>query len=214
MTKYEDIRDSLQDNDVVLFKGKGLASSIISHVCDDSYSHCGFIMIDSGRVMLCESTTFTAGKKEEKPTPYSMQFKGVRLVPFSDVLKYYNGEIVIRRLICKRTETMLEQLRSYVSENLGKRYENNLIELMESADKKIDWYSQSNNSYSTIFCSENLAGAWKLFNWSLLPDWIPSNQYAPYEYAENGLVDKILKDRFDNVWHYEPIRLDNEIRIK
>jgi hypothetical protein len=86
---------------------------------------------------------------------------------------------------------------------------------MESADKKINWYAQDNNKAdASIFCSENLARAWKLPLWSLLPKWIPADQYAPFEFREGQLVDKILEDRFNNVHLFKNIYLDVTIRLK
>jgi hypothetical protein len=196
---YEQIRPLLDNGDLVLFRGSGLISTLILWFCSifnrfkfTKFSHIGFVVVDSGRVMLFESTTLTykisASIAYETDKYYEREpltQKGVRLVPLSELIKLYNGQIWIRRLITPRTPLMIEQMNQYISVNLGKPYEKHIIELMGSVADDVDWYKEQNNT--DMFCSELVAGLYK--RWSMLPPSIPSNEYKPDNFAENDLVD-------------------------
>ena len=61
ITDYEDIRDTLNNGDLVLFRGRGLISTLIMWFCSlfnglkpAKYSHIGFVVKSAGRVMLCD----------------------------------------------------------------------------------------------------------------------------------------------------------------
>lgn len=204
MIDYEKIRPDLRTGDKVLFRGGGIPSTAILWFCSifrgfkfTRWSHIGHIIIDSDRVLLSESTTLIAGKESNDPN--TIQFKGVRLVPFSEVIKIYKGQIGIRRLFCTRTPEMLHKSQLYTAKHLGKKYEKHLIELVGSAIDGVDWYKKTNNTY--LFCSEYTAGL--DIEWDLLDP--PANEYTPDDYGIGGYVDNNLK---------HSARLGEVLRIK
>ncbi len=205
ITDYDEIRPELQSGDIVLFRGKGIVSTLILWFCSlfnklkpTKYSHIGFVVVNCGRVMLCESTTFTYENSV-------LTQKGVRLVPLSQVLILYPGEIYIRRLTgFIRTNSRyyrILDMENYIIKTIGKPYEKDLLELMGSAGAK-DWQGANNNA--DFFCSELVAGLYKV--WRLLPLDIAARSYSPDEFRQGGKVDNLIK--------YVKASLGNEIRIK
>ena len=206
IVSYDDVRPKLQSGDLCLFRGKGLASRVILWFCSIfskfkpiTFSHIGFIVTDKDRVMLCESTTLTF--KRTSDDGYAK--RGVRLVPLSQLVIMYPGEICVRQLTATRTSRMLEQLNAYVSVHLGKPYEKHLTELMGSAWNN-DWYKGNDND--SFFCSELVAGLYKI--WGLLPDAYAADKYSPEAFTDGGLVD------FKITTSGQHAKLEPRIRIK
>ena len=190
ITNYDDIRPKLKSGDVVLFRGKGLASRAILWFCSIfskfkpiTFSHIGFIVTDKNRVLLCESTTLTY-----KQTAYDgYARRGVRLVPLSQLLIMYPGEICVRQLSMVKPPVMKKRLNAYVAANLNKPYEKHLTELMGSASNN-NWHK--GNDDDSLFCSELVAGLYKI--WGLLPADVPADKYSPEEFTDGGLVDSLI----------------------
>ena len=187
---YDNVRPKLQNGDICLFRGKGIMSrailwfcSIFSRFKPITFSHIGFIVIDKDRVMLCESTTL----RYKNTADISYTKRGVRLVPLSQLVIMYPGEICIRQLTCVRTDKMLLDLGLFVAHNLNKPYEQHLTELMGSAMNN-NWYK--GNDDDSLFCSELVAGLYK--QWGLLPANVPADHYSPEDFTDNGVVDNAM----------------------
>ncbi len=50
--RYEDVRDRVQDGDVLLFDGRQVLSSLVKRLTNGRYSHCGIVLTWNGRRML------------------------------------------------------------------------------------------------------------------------------------------------------------------
>lgn len=195
---YDTLRPLLRTGDVVLFRGKGRVSRWIRWWCSilrglkvTWASHVGVVVIDSGRLMLFESTSIRGG------------VKGVRLIPLSDALAEYDGDIRVRRLMIARDTIFERQVKNFVTEKIGRPYEKSLLELMRSA-----WTIDRNkeNTPDSLFCSELVALLYQRVG--LLPWPNPSaNNYTPEDFRLGGKVDRYLK------YTDEPACLSHEIDV-
>src|SRR4030095_2058125 len=94
---YNDIRDQLRTGDLVLFSGKSAVSNIIKLFSGGKWSHVGMVLIMEEfdrMVLLWESTTLSNIPDIETQTPT----KGVQLLPLSQRVATYQGEITVHRL--------------------------------------------------------------------------------------------------------------------
>jgi hypothetical protein len=200
-TTYEKIRPFLQTGDSVFFRGKGFVSDFIAFFC--KWSHYGKIIRRGDRVLLLEATTLVYGKHNDNPTPYSSRFKGVRLLPFSKVLKEYNGRIGIRRLSMIRTGYYDTLAEDFIKREIGKPYERHAIELVSCQIDNVDWYKKIDNA--DRFCLE-LGAAFDM-NWKILSSYTPANEYSFADYLEGGYVDEHLMFNFGNDVKYLPMEM-------
>lgn len=182
---YEEIRGQLQTGDVVLFKGKGWISWLIEKWCSlvscgkrVKSSHVGWLWVERGRVLLHESTMIRGG------------FKGVRLIPFSEVVETYSGRIWIRHLQTKRTPSFMKKFKAFVSETLGKPYEEDPFQLIRSC-----WFftRSKKEDKKSYFCSELVAAGFKELG--LICTEAASNDFAPYEFEQGSKIDSLLAQK-------------------
>jgi len=197
---YIKVRDSLQSGDIALFRGRGLISLMVLWISslgrwfkNTRFSHIGMIIVDSGRVMILESTTLN-GKN------------GVQLNPLSEVLQTYTGAVFIRRLCCNRDEHFYDVLTKTTAELLGRPYEKNLIELMGAAAEIFHIFDGHKSNLSSVFCSELVTEIFR--RWGFLPQSVPPNEYSPQDYDFKGKVDSQLQ------YSDEPVCLSNIVKIK
>ncbi len=183
--KYSKYREIAKTGDVVLFHGKGRISrwirwfiSFCNWLKKTWASHLGTVIVSNGRVMLLESTSIKGG------------FKGVRLVPLSEAIPFYDGKIKIRQLKCKRDEKFYKTVDKFIADTLGKLYEKNIGELMGSAWD--GWLTGHNKpDFKYYFCSELVAHLFQELR--LLTFFPPANEYTPEDFRLGGLIDGIMK---------------------
>jgi hypothetical protein len=115
--------------------------------------------------------------------------KGVQLVPLSDRINNYSGEIAIRQLQnYKLTNNDIIKLMSLRKELADRPYEKNIIELIKSAYDGLGGHNVED--LSSIFCSELIAETYQTIN--LLSENKPSNEYTPADFSEKRNL-KLLK---------------------
>jgi hypothetical protein len=194
--KYSEIRPKLKTGDIILFSGKGGASqwikwfcSLFNHFKKTKYSHIGMLVVESNWVTLFESTLQDAAK-------------GVQLVPFSHVVKTYNGRLFVRQICPALDDVQTLDLFRFIRSNIGKPYEKHIIELMRSV---IDILPSQRENDTDFFCSELMASVFQM--WRYLPEKPPANEYMPQDFALGGIIDIRLK------YSENPICLGKEIRI-
>ena len=131
-TSYTAIRNELKTGDLVLFSGKGAFSDIIKYGTLSKWSHIGMILRipEYDFLTVWESTTLSDVVDLESGTPR----KGVQLVPLSDRVQKYSGDISVRKLQgAELPVNSLEDLMELRKELKGKRYERSKMELFRSA---------------------------------------------------------------------------------
>lgn len=184
---YLDIRNDLVTGDLVLFSGDSPVSVAIKFTTFSKWSHVGLVYCipEHNLVMLWESTTLS--KIKDMTTGTLM--KGVQLVPLSERIRTYRGDVGIRRLIKPLNSSQVELLAELRHEFKGRPYEESRIELAMSA-----FPGQGVEDLSSLFCSELVAEAMEHID--LIPDTRASNKYVPGDFAggREPDVDKMYRD--------------------
>lgn len=183
MPAYEDIRSQLKTGDLVLFSGKSAISNIIKLFSGGKWSHVGMVLrlpeLDDA-VLLWESTTLSDIEDVETNLPT----KGVQLIPLSQRIAGYAGEVTVRHLNKELTEPMHIELGKKRSALSRCPYEKSEIELIKAAWDGFGGAS-CGEDLSSVFCSELVAEAYQ--SMGLLdeyPDGQPSNEYTPIDFSE------------------------------
>lgn len=192
MASYTSIRDSLKTGDLVIFSGKSALSSIIKLFSGGKWSHVGMVLrlpeFDN-MILLWESTTLSNITDIETHAAT----KGVQLVPLSQRINSYDGEINIRQLDKPVTAEMFHALAECRRMLSGKPYEKNELELIRAAYDGIGGASHGED-LSSVFCSELVAEAYQAMG--LLPEYpqgLPSNEYTPMDFSSRKNLT-LLKD--------------------
>ncbi len=199
---YQQIRASLKTGDIVLFSGKGGVSDWIKLFSGSAWSHLGMILClpHMDMVLLWESTTLSDLPDIES----GKGRKGVQLVPFSERVSMYKGDVAVRLLskpITQQMETSLGKFRKRASRL---KYEKNKIELIKAA-----WdgpLGGNKENLSSVFCSELVAESYQRMGLLAEPPkgW-PSNEYTPRDFSTEARYPVHLHKGFT---------LSEEIKIK
>ncbi len=185
---YSSIRNELKTGDIVLFSGKGAFSDIIKYGTLSKWSHVGMILHipEYDFLTVWESTTLSNVKDLESDMPR----KGVQLVPLSDRVQKYSGDITVRQLKgADLPENSLRKLMELRKELRGKPYEKSKIELFKAAYDGP--FGHNIEDLSSVFCSELVAEAYQRLG--LLTEEKPSNEYTPGDFSEKRMK-KLLGD--------------------
>jgi hypothetical protein len=149
-------------------------------------------------VLLWESTTLTDVEDIET----GVRNKGVQLVPLSQRLQNYDGEVNLRQLNKKLTDAQLDKLAQCRKALSRKPYERSEAELLKAAYDGMFGHSKGED-LSSLFCSELVAEAYQCMG--LLDDYpkgLPSNEYTPLDFSERRALKLNLG-----------FALSNELRI-
>jgi hypothetical protein len=180
--KYSETRATLRTGDLVLFSGRGTVSNMIKYGTLSNWSHCGMVvkMEQYDFITIWESTTLSNIPDLESEMP----LMGVQLVPLSERLKKYDGDVAIRRLkggeLSNDDINKLMLLRKQLK---GKRYELSKMELFKAAYDGP--FGANIEDLSSIFCSELVAEAYQSLG--LLDDVKASNEYTPADFSEKRM---------------------------
>ncbi len=187
--KYSDMRQNLKTGDIVLFGGRGLISTGIKWLTRSKYSHVGMVLNlpvhdmsnlpVSNVVLLWESTTLS----KISDVVSGRARRGVQLVPLSERIKSYNGDIIAVRPLqyAKFNAEQMLRLHKLRHNVAGRPYEQSKIELLRSA---IDIGPDQPEDLSSLFCSELVAEAYQ--EMGLLSSIKPSNEYTPRDFSSEG----------------------------
>ncbi|WP_169054100.1 YiiX/YebB-like N1pC/P60 family cysteine hydrolase [Nitratireductor sp. XY-223] len=183
VTQYSELRSHLKTGDVVLFSGKGGLSAGIKFATGSKWSHVGLVYFleEYNLMALWESTTLSKFKDIDT----GKYNKGVQIVPLSERIRTYDGEVNIRRLnkaLSSDHHAQLVELRELYK---GKPYELNEIELIKAA---FDGPFGANEAdISSLFCSELVADAYQKLG--ILDKTLPANEYTPSDFSSDTEID-------------------------
>jgi hypothetical protein len=182
---YADVRGDLKTGDLVLFSGASFFSSVIKWAIGGKWSHVGVLVRLArfpDRVLLWESTTLADLPDVETGRAQA----GVQLVFLSERLATYSGEFKLRQLDKPVTSAMETALAMRRAELSGRPYEQEQLDLINSAFD--GWFGKSKGErLSSLFCSELVAEAYQAMG--LLPEsppGLPSNEYTPRDFARRS----------------------------
>ena len=182
LAHYADLRDDLKMGDLILYSGKETISNVIKLVTSSRWSHIGMVfdLPEYDFVTVWEATTLSNARDLT-----SGKFgKGVQLIPLSERVRIYDGEIAMRRLqppVTAEQVIALVQLRRQLR---GKPYEEDNMGLIRSAYDGT--FGTNQEDLTSVFCSELVAEAYQ--SMGLLSESLPSNEYTPADFSsETGL---------------------------
>ena len=186
MEAYANLRPQMKTGDIVLFSGKGGISTGIKWFTNSRWSHVGMVLrlIEWDAILLWESTTLSNIADVES----GKERKGVQIVPLSERIKKYDGEISVRMLDQKPTPEMHKELSLLREEVKGRPYEKSKIELFKAAYDGP--FGRNNEDLSSLFCSELVAEAYQRMG--LLSEDKASNEYTPKDFSDAEKL-KLLK---------------------
>mgnify|MGYP001558258915 CR=1 FL=1 len=198
-SNYEQIRNSLQTGDIVLFSGNSTVSNLIKWFTGSKWSHVG-VVISVGQwdiKLLLESTTLS----KIKDITSDDYIQGVQLVPLSERIINHEGDIAIRKLVGERTLHTISSIVKFRNEIKNRPYEKSKLELFRSAFGGA--FDNTKEDLSSLFCSELSAELYQRAEW--LPNDIASNKFIPKSFStESREIDsKLLRS----------VRLENEILL-
>ena len=178
--RYEALRHKLKTGDIVLYSGKGPLSATIRFVTRSRWSHIGLVLQlpkEFDCLTVWESTT---GSRIEDLMSGEI-LRGVQLVPLSERVRLYDGDIAVRRLLdFKLTSKRLKKLMKLRKELRGKPYEQDFLELIRAAlDGPLT--TPNEEDLRSIFCSELVAEAYQTLG--LLDETMASNEYTPADFG-------------------------------
>jgi hypothetical protein len=105
MVKYAQVRDQIKNDDVLMYKGRGLVSSVIRWVTHSPYSHAALAVWWNQRLMVMEA-----------------KGQGVIVNPTSRSIRHYRGDV--EWFSCKKEISEDDRLSMviFAQEELGKSY--------------------------------------------------------------------------------------------
>ena len=184
---YDKYREDIKTGDIVLFSGNNNSSRFIRYVTKSKWSNVGMVIKihDYDVVLLWESTTMN-----DIPDFYDKVPKyGVMMVPLSERVRAYDGEVYLRRLSNPISYDMVKQLVALRDEVKNRPYEQDKWDMIRSV---IDSGSSFENKrdLSSIFCSELVAEA--LQRIGLITNTIASDEFTPKDFGKGCLVDTLM----------------------
>jgi len=185
---YHRLRPRLETGDVVLFSGKSGISEAVKALTRSAYSHAGMVVRIPEVDLVCvwESTTLS-----NVPDYFTGRgTRGVQVVPLSERLRLYRGEVSVRMLQAPRPPAVRETVGRLRQEWQGRPYERHPLELLRAAYDGPGGANRTANILS-FFCSELVAEVYQRCGW--LPADPPSNEYVPADFTpERGTVERAL----------------------
>ena len=174
---YAEIRPQLKSGDSLSFSGNGLISTAIKLFSGSKWSHDAMVVaIEEHNLLLCwESTTLAKLKDVDSGVVKS----GVMLVPLSNRILTYSGEIGVRQLRKRLTLEQYSILAAMRHEVRDVPYEKDMLELAKAAYDGP--FGRNVEDLSSIFCSELKAEFYKRAD--LIKGDTPANEFTPKDFA-------------------------------
>lgn len=193
-THYSAIRSDLKTGDVVLFSGKGGLSAGIKFATGSQWSHVGLVyyLKEYDLMAIWESTTLTTFADLDTGVPR----KGVQIVPLSERIKTYDGEVSIRHLNKSLSSIRRRRLVTLRERFKGIPYEESELQLIKAAYDGP--FGANERDISSLFCSELVAETFQELG--ILSTTLPSNEYTPADFSDG----KYRRLRLINGFELEP----------
>ena len=209
MTSYAEIRSQIRPFDFFLFSGEGAISNIIKLGSGSKWSHVGLALrlpefpreslpdaarelLDAreDRVLILESTTLSGIDDLLTGLP----IKGVQIVPFSERLESYKGDVAWRPVVGPRDPDAYKRSALFVDQWHGTPYEKDQLQLARAA---LDFITLKGNQPDThsLFCSEmailhhRICGLmWPHTEGESGSQGWPANEFTPGDFAGKSVL--------------------------
>jgi len=145
--RYDYMRSSIKDGDILLYKGSGWFSALIKFFTKSKYSHAGIVCWWNNRLMVLEAVG-----------------KGVIVTPLSKNIKEYPGTVELF-FPNKISEAQRKKIISFAQIELGKEYSIwKLFLYMFTKKDKRDAYRKENK----LFCSHFVASTYNYAGYDIV----------------------------------------------
>jgi hypothetical protein len=186
---YRDIRADLRTGDLLLFGGRTWFSHLVEAFSDSPWSHVGMVMRlpQYDFVCLYEATALHDLQDLDTQTVHD----GVQLVPLSQRVRSYHGDISYRKLHgFELNDTHHHQLLKLRHTFRGRPWEKNNLELIRAMWASIVGPSRHGRvDLSSFFCSELVSKCYQTLG--LLdsgPQARPCDEYVPADFSSARLT--------------------------
>lgn len=143
---YSQVRDDIEDGDVILFRGNAELSHVIGDISHSAYSHAGLVLSWYGRLMLL-----------------SAEMPKVQAIPLSIVIAKYNGRIDWYKLVPEaRAKLDLQRLAIEALVHLGIEYGTEKLFQLASHFILGTEADDDNANPSTMVCSQYVSRCFRL----------------------------------------------------
>jgi hypothetical protein len=164
-----------QTGDVILFKGNGAFSAIITAPTEARYSHVA-MYVDHPKYGPCLFESTSVGVEIDLVNGELV--KGVQLTRFADRVESYDGKVFCRSINGVRTQSQLDALYQFIDDWYGKPYEGSYWELANAEiDGPLPWH-KNKPDISSVFCSETYVSAARVMG-MVSEDGESANEYTP-----------------------------------
>lgn len=174
----------MNTGDLILFKGNGVFSALITALPGAEYSHVG-VYVDHPEHGHCIFESTSQGTLPDIITGESIC--GVQLVPFDERVKTYDGEVFHLPIDGERSPDMLEDMWYYIDEYHGTPYEDDNLQLVRAELDLFPWQRNKADA-STLFCSENTTMC-ERYAGLFVNNGTPANENTPTDCVNADLVE-------------------------
>lgn len=180
MLNYLDIRPKIGTGDIVLFSEHNPIAATLQFVTMSRWSNVGLVIIipEVDLVLLMETAPF--GSINDISSGRAT--KDIQLTSLSTKLRLFNGDVAIRHLEYDRSPMTNITLMAFRQELRYRPYEANYIQFIKGFAEGTDPSTYMDISF--IFNAELVAEAYQRLG--LLTEDVPSNEYVPKDFSEDG----------------------------
>ena len=167
--------NNLRTGDLLLFKGRGVFSRLITALPGSDYSHVGMY------VSLLNDYVFESTSLGTLPDIMTGEpINGVQVTRFEDRVRSYDGEVFVRPVMGSRSQDQKNELRSFIHRHHGKPYEQSNWELASAELDIMPWHKNKPDD-SSLFCSETVCMALRAMG--LMPEGLAANEFTPSDFS-------------------------------
>lgn len=169
----------MYEGDILLFKGTGVFSTLITALPGAEYSHVGLVYRHEGSLCVFESTSLGVLPDAITGAPID----GVQIVPLRQRIASYEGEVFLRPVIGNRDEYFFSLMSLFVETHHGKPYEQSNWQLASAELDLLPWHANKEDD-SSLFCSETAVMLLRELG-VIEFDGQPPNEFTPTDLADN-----------------------------
>ena len=172
----------MKTGDIILFKGNGAFSALITALPGADYSHVG-MYVNHPEFGACMFESTSLGTLPDLIT--GEPICGVQLVPFQKRVDSYDGDVFLRPIIGTRTAATWRVVLDFIDEFHGTPYEEDNLQLVRAELDLFPWQKNEPDP-SSLFCSETVIKCLRSAC-IIKDDGQPPNEFTPTDCATDAI---------------------------
>jgi hypothetical protein len=197
---YQQIADSLNSGDLMLFAANFDESRLIELVTGFPFSHCGMVVRIPGDNNVYFLESVGDSKAFRDPIDHKMEAVGVRVVNLQRMLAYYmpftNNLLTYRKMAIDRTPAWEATLMDFIKSVDGTPFPNDesmLVNYVLGHYRNIKASTNVGTQVNVMFCAQLVAATYQALG--ILPPEIPNNYFAPADFSSLGEAIPLLQGK-------------------